>query len=77
MKVVNILCEHPSISSQHCVIQFRKMRRQLDDQSFIEEIKPYLMDLDSRNGTRLNESKIESAKYYELFEKDIIRLGNS
>ena len=33
------------------------------------------MDLESTNGTYLNGSKIESAKYYELRPKDIIRFG--
>lgn len=35
-------------------------------------IKPYLMDLESTNGTKLNGEKIEAARYYELKNKDMI-----
>lgn len=39
--------------------------------------KPYLMDLESTNGTILNGEKIEPARYYELRTKDIINFGHS
>jgi smad nuclear-interacting protein 1 len=39
--------------------------------------RPYLMDLDSTNGTFINENRIEPRRYYELFEKDTIKFGNS
>jgi smad nuclear-interacting protein 1 len=35
------------------------------------------MDLDSTNGTYLNQEKIESARYYELLEEDVIKFGTS
>lgn len=31
-------------------------------------IKPYIMDLESTNGTFLNDLKIEPAKYYEMLD---------
>ena len=37
---------------------------------------PYLLDLDSTNGTSLNGEKIEAARYYELRTEDLIRVGN-
>lgn len=53
---------------------------QRTDQENEEEyfvIRPYLMDLDSTNGTYLNQEKIESARYYELLEEDVIKFGTS
>lgn len=38
---------------------------------------PYLIDLESEFGTRLNGEPIESAKYYELRHKDMIEFGKS
>lgn len=35
------------------------------------------MDLESTNGTFLNEEKIESSKYYELLDKDVLKFGLS
>ena len=35
------------------------------------------MDLESTNGTILNGDKIESAKYYQIFHKDIVKFGFS
>ena len=35
------------------------------------------MDLGSTNGTFINEDRIESHRYYELFERDNIKFGNS
>lgn len=32
------------------------------------EIRPYIIDLNSTNGTFLNGKQLESAKYYSLFE---------
>lgn len=35
------------------------------------------MDLESANGTFLNGKKVEPRKYYELFEKDVLKFGFS
>lgn len=35
------------------------------------------MDLGSANGTYLNGKKIEPKRYYELFEKDVLKFGYS
>jgi len=35
------------------------------------------MDLSSTYKTYINESLMETQRYYELFEKDTIRFGNS
>lgn len=37
----------------------------------------YVIDLESTNGTFLNNRKIESRRYYELREKDVLKFGYS
>ena len=38
-------------------------------------VLPFIMDLESTNKTFLNGEEIESARYYQLMEKDIIKFG--
>mmetsp|Transcript_1436 Transcript_1436/g.1971 ORF Transcript_1436/g.1971 Transcript_1436/m.1971 type:complete len:231 (+) Transcript_1436:2-694(+) len=78
-RVVDIILEHPSCSSQHAVIQFRKVKVQPlnDEDDEIEVVKPFLMDLSSTHKTMLNGKHIEDCRYYELREKDCIRFGGS
>lgn len=40
-------------------------------------VLPYLMDLDSTNGTFINGERIEGRRYYELREKDLLKFGSS
>ena len=35
------------------------------------------MDLESKNGTFLNQKKLEPARYYELLHEDVIKLASS
>ena len=63
--------EETLVSKQHCVVQFRK--RPTSDSDFI--VVPYLLDLESKNGTSLNGSPVEPARFYELREKDLIKLA--
>lgn len=35
------------------------------------------MDLESANGTFLNEKRLEACRYYELLEKDLVKFGAS
>lgn len=67
--IADILTMHPSCSGQHAVIQFRLRPGDL--------VLPYVMDLDSTNGTFLNDAKIEAARYVELRHKDVLRFGSS
>ena len=39
--------------------------------------KPYLLDLESINGTSINGEKVEPARYYELLTGDVVRFGLS
>nr|CAX75314.1 Smad nuclear-interacting protein 1 [Schistosoma japonicum] len=67
-KVADIPMDHPSISKQHAVLQYRLVRGL---------IRLYIIDLESANGTYLNNNRIESRRYYELLEKDVIKFGFS
>ncbi len=40
-------------------------------------IKPYIIDLESVNGTHLNGEKIEAARYYEVLHQDVVKFGLS
>ncbi|KAL4463524.1 hypothetical protein ABPG72_014927 [Tetrahymena utriculariae] len=77
-RVCYILCENSSVSSQHAVIQFRDIK-QMDYGigQYTSIIRPYIMDLESTNGTLLNNEKIEPAKYIQLLPKDVLKFGFS
>jgi len=66
--IADIPLDHPSVSKQHAVIQFRKVKN---------EVNPYIIDLESANKTKLNDEVIEARRYYQLFEKDVIKFGYS
>jgi pSer/pThr/pTyr-binding forkhead associated (FHA) protein len=40
-------------------------------------IKPFIIDLDSTNGTHVNDEQIPPARYYELKLNDSIKFGTS
>lgn len=79
-RVCDIPLQHPSVSTQHAVIQFRSIERTVvrdGDRIEVKTIKPYLMDLDSTNHTFLNGSQVEGARYYELRPGDLIKFATS
>jgi smad nuclear-interacting protein 1 len=75
--VVDLPAEHPSISKQHAVIQFRYIEKRNEYGDKIGRVKPYLIDLESANGTILNNDKVPDSRYLELKNKDMIQLGSS
>ncbi|TQS37395.1 hypothetical protein Golomagni_02133 [Golovinomyces magnicellulatus] len=77
MAVVDVLAEHPSISKQHAVIQFRYIEK--TDQFGLQSgrVRPYIIDLKSSNGTLLNKEAIPKSRYLELRDKDMIQFGYS
>lgn len=76
--VVDILTEHASCSKQHAVLQYRLFQKETDDGlGFTQEVRPYILDLDSTNGTFLNGKRIDAARYIELREKDVLKFGES
>ncbi|KAJ2353668.1 hypothetical protein GGF43_003445 [Coemansia sp. RSA 2618] len=66
--VADIPTDHPSCSSQHAVLQYRRTA---------ESVKPYLIDLASTNGTFLNGERIPAQRFVELRSEDVIKLGFS
>jgi len=47
----------------------RRLTKVAPDGMPIEDIRPYLMDLGSTNGTYINSERLEAQRYYELLEK--------
>ncbi|XP_056644932.1 uncharacterized protein LOC130450511 [Diorhabda sublineata] len=76
-KVVDLPVDHPSCSKQHAALQYRLVPFTRENGSTGKRVRPYLIDLDSANGTYINNKKIEPRKYYELFERDVIKFGYS
>jgi smad nuclear-interacting protein 1 len=66
---------HPSVSRQHAVIQFRRVR--LDPHDPTPIIVPYLFDLSSRRGTFLNGDPIPSCCFVQLNPTDRLTFGSS
>lgn len=77
MAVVDLPAEHPSISKQHAVVQFRYVEKRNEFGDKMGRVRPYLMDLESANGTRLNGDVVEGARYVELRDKDLVQFGDS
>jgi smad nuclear-interacting protein 1 len=71
---------HPSISSQHAVIQFRQVERKnrFDESGApLRQVVPAILDLKSTNGTFLNGKKIQDSIYIELKPQDVLKFGES
>ena len=75
--VADLLAAHPSVSKQHAVVQFRHLERRDQFGDRVGRVRPYLIDLDSANGTTLNGDRVAPARYYELRDKDLVRFGQS
>jgi len=68
---------HPSISKQHAVLQYRSVPYTKPDGSQSRAIRPYIIDLNSPNGTFLNGVPVEPQRYIELKEKDVVKFAFS
>jgi smad nuclear-interacting protein 1 len=76
-KVADIPVDHPSCSKQHAALQYRLVPFSRDDGTMGKRVRPYIIDLESSNGTFVNNVKIEPRTYVELLEKDVIKFGYS
>ncbi|KAF1355729.1 SMAD/FHA domain-containing protein [Lizonia empirigonia] len=80
-EVVDYVLEHPSSSGQHAVIQFRYIQKVVEDEFGVKStkgrVKPYVIDLESSNGTELNGKAIEASRYFELRDKDMLKFAGS
>ena len=75
--VTDLHLEHPSISKQHAVVQFRYITTTNEFGDKLSKVKPYLIDLDSANGTKLNGKRVEASRYMELIDGDVVVFGDS
>jgi smad nuclear-interacting protein 1 len=67
--VADVPLDHPSCSSQHAVVQFRRVGS--------AAVRPYIMDVGSTNGTFLNGEPLRPQVYVELRQKDVVRFAQS
>jgi len=75
--VADIAIDHPSCSKQHAVIQYRHVNEKDEFGGSKGSIKPFIIDLESTNGTHVNDEKIPTSRYYELKASDVIKFGQS
>lgn len=75
-RLADIALDHPSCSLQHAVIQFCRVQADPSKSPSCTS-KPYIMDLESSNGVRINQSLIPPARYVELAPHDVIQFGFS
>ncbi|GAA6005787.1 Pml1p [Rhodotorula paludigena] len=75
--VVDIPVDHPSASKQHAVLQYRQVveRNEFGDTKSIT--KPFILDLESANGTLVNDETVPASRYYELRSGDVIKFAFS
>lgn len=77
LAVVDLPAEHPSLSKQHAVIQFRYIEKKNEYGDRLGKVRPYLIDLDSANGTSLNKDEVPPSRYLELRDKDMLQFAHS
>ena len=76
-KVVDVITAHPSCSGQHAVVQFRHTTKSGKNGEPRPGVRPYLLDLESANGTTLNGQNVEGSRYVELRSGDLVKFGSS
>jgi len=76
--VADIPVDHPSCSKQHAVLQFRSVNETNEATGQVRRVvKPFIIDLESTNGTHLNGDRIPDTRYIELKVRDVLKFGNS
>jgi smad nuclear-interacting protein 1 len=75
--VVDYLVEHPSTSKQHAVIQFRYVEKRNEFGDKTGKVRPYVIDLESANGTKVNGDIVPAGRYLELRDGDVVTFGES
>ncbi|KAF8887166.1 SMAD/FHA domain-containing protein [Infundibulicybe gibba] len=75
--VADVAVDHPSCSKQHAVIQYRYVQEKDEFGGSKGTIKPFIIDLESTNGTHVNDEAIPVSRYYELKASDVIKFGQS
>ncbi|PGH16233.1 hypothetical protein AJ80_05256 [Polytolypa hystricis UAMH7299] len=75
--VSDLPVEHPSCSKQHAAIQFRYVEKRDEYGDRDGRVRPYLIDLESSNGSMVNGDLIPHGRYIELLDKDVLKFGLS
>ncbi|QKX56804.1 uncharacterized protein TRUGW13939_03911 [Talaromyces rugulosus] len=75
--VVDFSIEHPSCSKQHAAIQFRYLEKKNEFGDKTGRVRPYLIDLESANGSMVNGDAVPGGRYIELRDKDVLKFGQS
>ncbi|KAK0187935.1 SMAD/FHA domain-containing protein [Armillaria mellea] len=75
--VADIPIDHPSCSKQHAVIQYRYIQEKNEFGDVKGSVKPFIIDLESTNGTHVNDEVVPPSRYYELRASDVIKFGLS
>lgn len=75
--VADLPVDHPSCSKQHAVLQFRYVVKTGEFGDKESGVKPYVMDLESANGTTVGKVEVPGGRYLELKEGDLIMFGLS
>ncbi|KAL1957926.1 hypothetical protein VTO42DRAFT_5318 [Malbranchea cinnamomea] len=75
--VADLPVDHPSCSKQHAAIQFRYVEKRNEFGDRIGRVRPYLIDLESSNGTTVNGDPAPPGRFMELKDKDVIKFGLS
>ena len=75
--VTDFPVHHPSCSKQHAVLQYRLVDAEAPNGRKCRLIKLYIIDLNSTNGTYVNNKRIEPQRYIELKATDMLRFGFS
>lgn len=77
VRVVDLPAEHPSVSGQHAVVQFRYVEKRDEFGDRKGGVKPYVIDLESKAGTLLNGEAVPAGRYLEVRSGDVLRFGES
>ncbi|WVR07718.1 hypothetical protein IAU60_004760 [Kwoniella sp. DSM 27419] len=75
--VTDIPIAHPSCSKQHAAIQYRQITEKNEFGDVSTAVKPFIIDLESTNGTYVNDIEVPKSRFYELRGSDVIKFGTS
>lgn len=75
--IADLPVEHPSCSKQHAAIQFRYVEKRNEFGDKNGRVRPYLIDLESANGSSVNGDPAPPGHFMELMDKDVLKFGLS
>ena len=69
--------DHSSCSKQHAVLQFRFVEKKNEFGDREGGVRPYVIDLESANGTKVNGEALPERRYVEVISGDVLAFGDS